>query len=195
LIQREFTRLFCAEQSRPEANCPNVFTLRPLDRPGWLNGLVGQKVELQLYCQCPGEWHPTGRDGRYVVDDAPKWLRVSGPYIAGMVKVLRYVAPVAGPWVGMAFPEYEKLIQNDINLMTELVKMMPELEESLEEKLLAASGERPEVEPAKGAALRAVRKLLDEKDPAQHWGGLRRVLTPEGHYLWLCDHHAETYAR
>jgi len=42
--------------------------------------------------------------------------------------------------------------------------------------------------------LRAVRELLDEKDPKHVWGGLEKVLTPEGHYLWLCKHHAEEYA-
>ncbi|HEY83671.1 MAG TPA: hypothetical protein G4N96_00960 [Chloroflexi bacterium] len=44
-----------------------------------------------------------------------------------------------------------------------------------------------------GAGLRALRQLLDAEDPSQHWGGLKKVLTPEGHYLWLCEHHAEAY--
>jgi hypothetical protein len=48
-------------------------------------------------------------------------------------------------------------------------------------------------EELQGAALRALRQLLDEKDPQQHWGGLKKVLTPEGHYLWLCDYHAKQY--
>ena len=47
----------------------------------------------------------------------------------------------------------------------------------------------------RGALLCGLRTLLDELDPARDWGGLRKVLTPEGHYLWLCDHHAEEYAR
>jgi hypothetical protein len=56
-------------------------------------------------------------------------------------------------------------------------------------------GDIPEAERVSGAALRALRQLLDEKDPQQHWGSLRKVLTPEGHYLWLCEYHAEEYAR
>ncbi|WP_375480544.1 hypothetical protein [uncultured Nostoc sp.] len=39
-----------------------------------------------------------------------------------------------------------------------------------------------------------MRQLLDEKAPQQHWGGLKNVLTPEGHYLWLCEHHAAEYS-
>jgi len=27
----------------------------------------------------------------------------------------------------------------------------------------------------------------------QQCGGLRKLLTPEGHYLWLCPHRAEEY--
>ncbi len=50
-----------------------------------------------------------------------------------------------------------------------------------------------EPEYAQGSALRAFRQLLDEKDPQRHWGGLEKVLTPEGHYLWLCGHHANEY--
>ena len=44
-----------------------------------------------------------------------------------------------------------------------------------------------------GAELRAVRKLLDEVDAKHEWGGLKKVLTPEGHYLWLCGEHAKEY--
>ena len=43
--------------------------------------------------------------------------------------------------------------------------------------------------------LRALRKLLDEVDMKQEWGGLKKVLTPEGNYLWLCKEHAEEYRK
>lgn len=45
--------------------------------------------------------------------------------------------------------------------------------------------------------LHALRQILDEVEPdwSHHaCGGLRKILTPEGHYLWLCDHHAQKYA-
>ena len=50
-------------------------------------------------------------------------------------------------------------------------------------------------ERASGAELRSLRTLLDRYDRGQDWGGLRKVLTPEGHYLWLCEHHAKEYLR
>jgi len=35
--------------------------------------------------------------------------------------------------------------------------------------------------------LRALKQLLKEQDPTENWGGLRRMLTSEGDYLWLCE--------
>jgi internalin A len=43
--------------------------------------------------------------------------------------------------------------------------------------------------------LRMFRQLLDEVDEHHEWGGLKKVLTPEGHYLWLCEEHAEKYRK
>ncbi|MHC4528819.1 MAG: hypothetical protein ACYTEX_11960 [Planctomycetota bacterium] len=58
----------------------------------------------------------------------------------------------------------------------------------------AGIGGREGPERIEGAPLRALRRLLDEVDAKQHWGGLKKILTPEGHYLWLCEYHAEAYA-
>ena len=103
--------------------------------------------------------------------------------------------PLAGPFVGVAWPVYEEMFKNDIKLMTELVKKMPDLEEGRELGLVEAVGGTRGPEQIGGAALRALRQLLDdEEDPAQRWGGLEKVLTPEGHYLWLCEYHAQEYA-
>ncbi len=48
-------------------------------------------------------------------------------------------------------------------------------------------------ERIEGAALRALRELLDDVDKEHYWGGLQKILTPEGHYLWVCDEHAKEY--
>jgi len=40
-----------------------------------------------------------------------------------------------------------------------------------------------------------VRVLLDEVDAGHEWGGLKKVLTPEGHYLWLFGGHAVEYRK
>jgi internalin A len=58
-------------------------------------------------------------------------------------------------------------------------------------------GEFDEHRPARaeGATLRTLKLLLEEKDKQQVYGGLRRYMTKEGHWLWLCEHHLKEYKR
>ena len=44
-----------------------------------------------------------------------------------------------------------------------------------------------------GMELCALRALLDKEDPVHEWGGLKKVLTPEGHCLCLSERHAADY--
>jgi Leucine-rich repeat (LRR) protein len=199
LLQREFVKAFKREQSQIETYCPNVFVLRPYASSIWKKAWLGEKLELQLYCQAPGCWHPTGDKGHYVFDYPPKWLRATGHYIQDMVNLLKFVTPLLGPWVGISAADYAKLIADDIKLMEGLVKIMPEIVETSEMKVadeieLTTKMHQGD-EYIDGAGLRAVRQLLEKLDEHQVWGDLKRVLTPEGHYLWLCDYHTQEYRR
>jgi small GTP-binding protein len=194
LTQREFTNAFRREQAKIDSHCPNVFVLRPRDGKRWKKATLGQKLDLQLYCQAPGCWHPTQEGGLYQIDEPAKWLRVTAPYIQRLVGVLKYAAPLIGPWVGfLNEQDYEKLFKNDIELMKEMAAKLPDIKDSEDLELASSVGDVADPERAEGAALRALRQLLEEKDSQQHWGGLKKVLTPEGHYLWLCEHHAAQY--
>ncbi|WP_155968578.1 hypothetical protein [Kamptonema formosum] len=63
---------------------------------------------MQLYCQAPGCWHPTQEGGHYEIDDPAKWLKVTAPYIRRLVGVLKYAAPLVGPWLDVLdIKEYE----------------------------------------------------------------------------------------
>ncbi len=54
--------------------------------------------------------------------------------------------------------------------------------------------DRPEqAELIEGAALRGFCELLDDVDKEDYWGGLQKIFTPEGHYLWVCEEHAKEY--
>jgi hypothetical protein len=50
-----------------------------------------------------------------------------------------------------------------------------------------------ESQQAVGPALRAIYNFLKEADAAQFWGGLSKVLTPDGNILWLCETHRKQY--
>jgi GTPase SAR1 family protein len=190
LTQREFTQAFRREQASIDVHCPNVFVLRgkgERSKGGWFKAIAGQTFELQLYCQAPGCWHPTQEGGLYEIDEPAQWLKEIAPYLTKLVGVLRYAVPLIGPWLANINPrEYEELFRQDIELMKELVDNLPVHQNA--DNLASMEPER-----IQGAALRVLRYLLDKKDPQQQWGGLKKVLTPEGHYLWLCDYHARGY--
>lgn len=200
LVQREFLRLYMALQEFGESHCPNVFAVLPKDEQGWLDEIFGQKMVLQLFCQEPGEWHPTLKGGQYEIKQPIEFLKSAGPYILKLSRVIKYAAPIAGAAAGsFAGPvgavmgaAYAKQVGEQIKLMGELAKWLSE-REYLEAELLENIGGGGKAERMEGAELRALRKLLDEADPKQHWGGLTKVWTPEGHYLWLCKYHAAKY--
>jgi small GTP-binding protein len=195
ILQRSFAKIHYTEQSREDTFCPNLFVLRPHQTKTWKKVLHGEKLEMQLYCQAPGYWHPTEHGGYYVFDYPPQWFRNIGNYLGEMVKILKYVTPLIGPWIGVTASEYSKLIDNDIKMMNALVEALPDIEKN---EPVRVTGEYLDHEEeifdiVKGAPLRSIRVLLDKLDKNQVWGGLQRVLTPEGHYLWLCEHHAQEY--
>jgi small GTP-binding protein len=205
LTQREFLRLFNAQQGLAESHCPKVFAILPKDEKGWLKNILGQKMVLQLFCQAPGRWHPAVKGvkgGRYEIKQPAEFFKEMGPYILKLAKVIKYAAPVAGAAAGLyAGPigavmgtEFAKKLTSQIKLMEELATKLSE-RDYLGAELLERAGGGAKAERIEGAELRTLRKLLDEVDKKQEWGGLKKVLTPEGHYLWLCEEHAAEYKK
>ncbi|MBW7990494.1 MAG: GTP-binding protein [Planctomycetes bacterium] len=205
LTQRQFLTLFNSLQEDEESHCPNVFAVLPKDGHGWLKNLLGQRMVMQLYCQAPGQWHPavegvTG--GRYDIKMPGEFLANMGPYILKLAKMITYAAPVAGAAAGVASAgpggvviwAATKKLEADIKLMEELAKKLSE-RDFMEAELLERIWAERKAERIEGMEVRALRKLLDEVDTKQEWGGLEKVLTPEGHYLWLCKEHGEEYRK
>ena len=110
---------------------------------------------------------------------------------------MKFVAPVMGPWMAHSMPEYEKLLKTEIDLMKGLVDGLKDFDvdfeqekDMLDRQLVRGVGERE----AEGPSLWALRQMLDDADPTwRSTCALRKILTPENHYLWLCKHHAEEY--
>lgn len=107
--------------------------------------------------------------------------------------MFKYASPIAGPWAPGNWEAYEQLFKENLALMEKLSDRLSDLADDRETRLVEATEARGGARHIEGAPLRAIRRLLDEHDPSHHWGGLRKVLTPEGHYLWLCEHHAQEY--
>jgi GTPase SAR1 family protein len=206
LTQRGFTSLFNAQQELAESHCPNVFAVLPKDGQGWLTkNILGEKMVLQLFCQAPGQWHSAvegAKGGRYEIKRPAEFLKDMGPYILKLAKVIKYAAPVAGAAAGaFAGPVGAVMGAGFATKLADQIKLMEELATKLSERdylgaeLLERAGGGAKARLIEGAELRALRKLLDEEDKRQEWGGLKKVLTPEGHYLWLCEEHAAEYKK
>ena len=198
LVQRGFTSLFNAQQGLEESHCPNVFAVLPNEGQSWLKNLFGQKMVMQLYCQAPGQWHPAvegSKGGSYEIRKPSEFFKSMGPYILKLAKVIKYAAPVAGAAAGLyAGPASAAMVAGQIKLMEELAKKLAD-RDYLEANLLDRTGVGGKAERIEGMELRALRALLDKEDPRHEWGGLKKVLTPEGHYLWLCEEHAGEYRK
>ena len=194
LVQREFTNTFHREQERLESHCPNVFVLIPGDSNRWQERILGQKIDLLLYCQAPGSWHPTADGGHHNVDQPAEWLSKTAPYLRRLVFIHKFASPMIAPGLGIATGAIEAAMKNQLDMMNQLVSRLPDSKDDSEHRLLESIEQKGHGERAKGADLRALRQLLDQKDPDHRWGGLQEILTPEGHYLWLCQAHALPYA-
>lgn len=167
LQQREFLRQFRNDQHLPESYWPNVFALRPDDR-NWLQKDVDlNRIHLQLYCQAPGQWHPTSdpehpTNGLYTIDVPKQWLQAMAPHVQRLVKVFKYATPLVSPVLGVALPDIAEAVKADVALMNALVTKLPEISDSLE---LPSQDDLHEdkIEKLSGAALRSFRHFLDEK--------------------------------
>ena len=207
LSQRQFLLTYNAFQRLLESQTPRVFTLRPENRATWKARLFGTKWKLQLYCEAPGCWHPScepqdeDQKGLYTIKDNDTFFQKAAPWIRRLVTVLKYTAPL-GTTIACAVEDVNKLIKDDIKLMGELIKILPIgkddiITEHLQE--VARDEFRRKLPSRYGdlhrESLSELRKLMISLDKegveAGEMGGLRKVMTPEGHWLWLCPRHRE----
>ena len=198
LTQRQFTYQFNRDQRLEESHCPSVFSLRPEARRTWPKAqerLFSTKWTLQLYCEAPGCWHPAPAGGEYTIDEPVKWKSTVAPYLSALVKVFKYVAPLVGAGIGYASEDLGKLLAADVKLMKALVDKLPDMTSVRDLKAEHGMEISDKARALGGASLRGLRRLLTELDPQQNWGGLAKMLTPEGHWLWLCNEHAQVYRR
>lgn len=203
LAEREFLNAYRREQAHSETSCPNVFvieadttksniaTLLSASEPNLLNEIIAKcirdKVVLQFLCQMPGAWHRTDK-GRYIVTKPAKWLYLLAPYVRRLMAVLKHVLPLVEPTLGVVGHGIESRLKYQLKMMEEFAKLdvtMPE-ECRLEWEWLRGL-------QVEGEDLRPLRELFKSIDPAFDRLGLKRVITPEGHVLWLCSNHASLY--
>jgi internalin A len=186
LAQREFARIYNEHQHYEESQCPYVFSLVP-HKPNRIKNLLGEEMKLTLWCQEPGHFHPGDETGGYILVLPNDVLRLFGWFLPRLAGTLKYALPLVGGVAGVAsLSDYERNLQTQIELTIRL-------SDAISNTDFPESDRQTYQEMSEGSTMRALRALLLEKDPKQKWGGLRRVFTPEGNYLWLCKEHAAKY--
>ena len=190
LVQRNFLLMYNEAQSSIDSACPRVFSLVPTDTRAWRKKLIGQKVTLHLWCEEPGCWHLM-EGANYTFTLSAKWLGVVAPWVRGLVKVLKCAAPLAGAAAGIASSAGAAILKDHIKMAEELIEKLPDITDDPAESRADALHASDEPGRARGANFRALRDMLTHLDPSQHWGGLQKVISPEGHYYWVCPKHAK----
>jgi hypothetical protein len=203
LTQREFLANFRREQRLVESHCPNVFLLHSIQPEWYKQPFTKQTFALRLCCQAPNEWHYTYQQGNpktgYYEFELPRDILVKiAPYLRFLFRLVKLATPFFHDYFGVSRADMEQEWGHHVELMNDVISHLPVLGQ---ENFVDIEGlDRIIDDPlrgsrfeASGSALRQIRTLLEKQDPSQEWGGLRKVLTPEGHYLWLCEYHAVEY--
>jgi hypothetical protein len=173
-------------------DCPRLFTLRPADRKGLRQLRPGkQRYRLVLWCEHPGYWHPLA-DASYWIDQPTEWLASIRPYLNLVLTVLRLAVPAAASVAGvMLTADQLKHANSELELMTALADELPKKPKDETDDLLAQDAVG-QLSPSEGLALRGIRTVIFRHDPMKKFGGMRRVLTAAGDFLWVCpDHYAD----
>jgi hypothetical protein len=115
------------------------------------------------------------------------------------VTLFKIATPFIKPLTGIAVGDAADSFSSYLDLMEQMVNIIPDFIESdhLEKMELADQIDKEKpfdlAEKFEGSPLRAIEALLLKLDEHKTWGGLTRRLTPENHYLWLCEEHAKEY--
>jgi len=199
--QMQFLRLFNSIQKSEECQVPRLFTLRKADKRGIgekLNRIFQIKLEMHLWCQEPGEWHPTVDGGRYQFYIDKEWAKPIERMLKHSIEIIKIATPLACSYLKMSDRDLSELIKNDVQFMQEIIKLI-NLDSTITEvpigsqELYSLDNQGSYLNETIGSDLRVLQKMLTTLDKINHWGGLEKVLTPEGNYLWLCKKHIKTY--
>ncbi|WP_089938295.1 hypothetical protein [Candidatus Entotheonella palauensis] len=196
LMQREFIHTFQGEQRLTSTHCPNVFALHIREKISSRRWIASTAMRLQLYCQAPGFWHPCEIGGIYPIDGAWSWRKNRMEdeeglrhYIGQLAAVFPCISPQVGPWSRSSAKTYAKRIEADKQQMRDM------LTTSIKDVKLREGRRDMISERDASLALHIIRNILHNADPEHQWGGLEKILTPEGHYLWLCPYHRSEYRK
>jgi len=192
LLNSNFARLWNLEQQRIDAECPATFYLETLTKKSLRpRDWISQAYRLTLVCQHPPTPHPVG-DG-YELRQSTEWWAEVSPWINQVVKFLKFAIPRGKELGELVLPDWVGNMESGLDLMTEILDVVPEFIVEEELKDLNIQAPASQVARPTGAALRALYSYLDQADRTHYWSGLSKTITPDGNILWLCEKHRQPF--
>jgi internalin A len=173
-------------------DCPRLFTLTRAHPAGLRHALVHQDhYRLTLWCEHPGYEHPW-EPATYDLNAPKEWLARVAPYALFVFRTLQLIVPLAGAVATAALPSAQQAgAQAQLEIMNDIVADLPTTDQARARGSLP--GTTGHLTAAEGAALRAIRAVVFERDQLRTFGGLRRVQAPAGDLLWVCENHYPDY--
>lgn len=176
-------------------DCPSLFSLaRERATLARRARLDQDHYRLTLWCEHPDAWHPW-EPANYQLDIEREWFIKVSPYVRRIFKILQLAVPLAGEVRVASLPQDQiERAQAHLEIMTTLLKdlpsELPQGETIGEGDLNEAIGQ---LNQAEGDGLRALRVILFDHDRTRTFGGMRRVQSPSGDFLWVCVNHYSEY--
>lgn len=173
-------------------NGPRLFTLSSGYAESSLEKLLGQPMELQLWCEAEGCQHPLYDHGLYKIDSPKEWVKQMANYAIFAFKLLNIISPIAAPAINTFFGSKTTEtwgIDDRLKLAGAIIGKLPTKIETPDQR----PPQRDMLNEVERSGILALHRFLNEVDPAQEKLGLHRVSTYTGDFRWLCKRHYDAY--
>jgi internalin A len=174
-------------------DCPHLFTLEKNPQTGLKRGLIHQHhYRLTLWCEHPEHWHPW-EPATYELSPSKEWFIKVSQYLTLVFGALKLIVPLAGS-IAVASLPHEQMTdaQARLEVMNAVVADLPK---DLDRKpeISGITDITSQLSAAEGQGLHALRAILFEHDRLKTFGGMRRVQTSSGDFIWVCPDHYREY--
>ncbi|HAX71152.1 MAG TPA: hypothetical protein DCY14_16175, partial [Anaerolineae bacterium] len=173
-------------------NGPRLFTLSSGYAESSLEKLLGQPMELQLWCEAEGCQHPLYDYGLYKIESPKEWVKQMANYAIFAFKLLNIISPIAAPAINTFFGSKTTEtwgIDDRLKLAGAIIGKLPTKIETPDQR----PPQRDMLNEVERSGILALHRFLNDVDPTHEKLGLHRVATYTGDFRWLCKRHYDAY--
>ncbi|KAG0249569.1 hypothetical protein DFQ27_009941 [Actinomortierella ambigua] len=223
LLQKRMEASIAQVYELHEYPIPRLFIILPDNRHRWdPRRLLSNRFRLHFLCECGEHTRELVRDdptlsrqphhlhlahhGGYELTRASEFFDQYGPYLLGMLQMIKFGCVVAGmvipPLAHLPAMDQLQGVSQTVHVMSkDLVAGVDASIQYLERHLQVADGDPmaiydrlSELSALEGADLRRLEHFIRRSDEGRTLGNLYRITTLSGHVKWVClDHYRSNY--